>query len=151
MSEFAIAMADADQYRITLAGVPLSFGAGQSQDADGEFFTAYQEEWFDQVEGSDGTVVRSNSYGIRGDMTLSILRTSPTNAYLSGLLAGDLASGGGEGIGSLVVEDLQGTTLIICRRTWIVRPPDEDLDEFATIRHWQFQGLYSDWFVGGDA
>jgi len=149
--EWSIAVADADQYRIAVAGVTLSRGAGQSGYADGEYFTSSQpKDSFVIVEGTDGSVARSKTNTRVVEMSLNLLQTSASNAYLSGLLASDENAPNGAGIGSFVVEDLQGTTLILCTRAWIKKPADVSLDRAAKERKWLFTGLRSVYLVGGN-
>ena len=107
MAEWTIATADADQYRLTVAGVPISQGAGQSGYADGEFFSCDQpKESFIIVEGTDGTVARSKTNTRVLEMAVTLLQTSASNAYLSGLLINDENNPNGAGIGSFVLQDL---------------------------------------------
>lgn len=151
MGDFSIAVADADQYRIAVAGVPISRGAGQSGYADGEFFTATQpRESFGFVEGTDGSVARSKTNSRIVELHIKLLQTSSSNAYLSALLISDENAPNGAGIGSFIVQDSQGTTLLLCTRAWIVKPADVSLDRSATERDWMFHGIKSLWNVGGN-
>lgn len=150
-AEFSLAVADADQYRLMVAGAPISNGAGASGYADGEFFKAsLKNDGFITVEGSDGSVVRSKRNTRLIDAEITLLQSSASNAYLSALFALDTNQPNGAGIGSLVLEDLQGTTVILCTRAWIVKPADVTLDRSATSRKWSLAGLYSVFLVGGN-
>lgn len=150
-AEWAIAVADADQYRIQVAGVPISRGAGQTGYADGEYFTSSQpKDSFVIVEGTDGSVARSKTNTRIVEMSIKLLQTSLSNSYLSGLLASDENAPNGAGIGSFTVQDLQGTTLISCTRAWIRKPADISLDRAAKERVWTFHGIRSVYIVGNN-
>jgi hypothetical protein len=149
--DFSIAVADMDQYTLMFANVSLSKGAGQSGYADGEFFTAKQlKPSFTFVEGTDGSVARSKTNSRMIEMTLSFLQTSANNSYLSTLLQADENTPGGIGIGSFVLKDLQGTTLIACTRCWITTPADVNLNRGAEPRKWMLHGIKSVYLVGNN-
>jgi hypothetical protein len=139
--EWNLAPCDADQWRIIIAGVLITRGEGQSGLADGEYFTSAWGDYWIHVEGSDGSVVRSASYGLRLEMTLTLLETSVSNQYLSTLHASDLNSPGLKGIGSLVVQDMAGETFIRCTRSWLKKPADITLERGVTARKWPINGI----------
>lgn len=150
MGDFDLSVADSDQYRLMIAGAPISNGAGASGYGDGEFLKVSQSnESFIVVEGTDGTVARSKRNTRLIDIELTLLQTSASNAFLSMLLALDVNQPNGAGIGSFVLEDLQGTTLILCTRAWLQKPADVTLDRGATARKWPLKGLWSVFLVGG--
>ena len=148
---FSVKVADADQYVIAVAGNPVSLGAGQSGYADGEFLTVSQSaDSFITVVGTDGSVVRSKTNNRLVDIKLILLQTNSYNAYLSGLLLADVNTPNGAGIGSFVVEDLSGTTLVLCTRAWVEKPADISLDRGAKARSWSIKGVWDVMLVGGN-
>ena len=148
---WSLAVADADQYVIAVAGNPVSQGAGQSGYADGEFLTISQpKESFIVVEGTDGSVARSKTNSRVLDIKLILLQTNAYNAYLSGLLLADVNTPNGAGIGSFVVEDIAGTTLVLCTRSWVSKPADITLDRGAKARSWPITGIWDVMLVGGN-
>jgi|ERR1022692_2444868 hypothetical protein len=148
---FSVKVADADQYLIAVAGNPVSLGAGQSGYADGEFLTVKQgTDSFIDVVGTDGSVARSKTNNRMVDVSLMLLSTNSYNAYMSGLLLADVNTPNGAGIGSFVVEDLAGTTLVLCTRSWIVGPADISLDRGAKTRTWKIRGVWDVMLVGGN-
>jgi hypothetical protein len=150
-AEFNLSVADADQYRITLSGFPISRGAGQSGYSDGEYFTATQtKKSFVIVEGTDGTVARSKTNSRIIEMSIILLQVSASNDFLSQLLAADENAPNGAGIGSFVLQDMQGTTLIKCSRTWIEGPADVSLDRGAKERKWPLHGIKSIYNIGSN-
>ena len=148
---WSVAVADADQYVIAVAGNPVSQGAGNSGYADGEFLTITQPTAsFLTVEGTDGSIARSKSNSRLLDIKLNLLQTNSYNTYLSGLLLSDVNQPNGAGIGSFVVEDLAGTTLVLCTRAWIQKPSDISLDRSAKVRSWPIVGVWDVLLVGGN-
>ena len=148
---FSVKAVDADQYVIAFAGNPVSLGAGQSGYADGEFLTISQTtDAFTTVVGTDGSVARSKTNNRLLDIKLILLQSNSYNAFLSGLLLADNNAPNGAGIGSFVVEDLSGTTLVLATRAWISKPADISLDRGAKARSWAFQAVYDVLLIGGN-
>lgn len=151
MGEFSLKVADADQYRVMLAGIGISQGAGQSGYADGEFLNIGQpKDGFVIVEGTDGSVARSKTNTRIVEISINLLQTSNSNAVLSALHAIDVNTPNGAGVGSFVLQDMQGTTLVLCTKAWIRKPADISLDRAAKERKWLLHGLYSVFLVGGN-
>ena len=151
MAEFSLSVADADQYVIEIAGATISNGAGASGYGDGEFLKITQiNDSFLVVEGTDGSVARSKRNTRLLDIELTLLQTSSSNDFLSELLSLDVNQPNGAGIGSFVMTDLQGTTIILCTRAWINKPADVTLDRSATARKWPLKALYSTFLVGSN-
>ena len=149
--DFSVAVADADQYRLSFAGVNVSLGAGQSGYADGEFFNcAPKSDGYITVVGTDGAVARSKTNNRLLEFSIILLQTSPTNDFFSAVFAADENNPNGAGIGSFTLQDLQGTTLIACLKSWIIKPSDVVLDRGAKERKWSFNGVRSIYNVGSN-
>lgn len=149
MAEFAVDVADADQWNLQVAGVTISTGPGQTGYADGKFFTSKQKSAsFTSKEGTDGRVARAKTNRRLVEATISLLQTSPSNAFLSGLHQLDVNQPNGAGIGSLIMQNLQGTSVIRCTRSWIVTFADVELDRDVTMRTWTLEGPWSVYFIG---
>jgi hypothetical protein len=143
---------DADQIVIIIAGIPISKGAGVSGYADGEFVAIKFPEGFTVVKGTDGFIARSKTNDFTAEATINLLQTNSANAALSALYAADRAQPNGAGIGSFVLKDLQGTTLVVAAASWITKPADITLDRGAKGRSWPLTLiLASDPVVGGNA
>ena len=132
---------DADQIVILIAGIPISQGAGVSGYADGEFVAVKFPDFFTDVRGTDGAIARSKTNDFTCDITVNLLQTNAANAALSLLFAADANQPNGAGIGSFVLLDLQGTTLVTCAASWIKKLPDITLDRGATGRSWEIKGV----------
>lgn len=151
-NDFSVAISDADQVRITFAAVAISRGAGQSGYADGEFLKVTQDkDSFTAVEGTDGSVTRSKTNSRLGTITLRTMQSNAqTNGYLSSLLTADENNTNGAGIGTFVVEDLNGTTKFKALKAWLMKPPDQSFDRSAKEREWKFQVVRTNIVVGGN-
>jgi hypothetical protein len=142
---------DANQYRIAFLGVPLAKGAGASGFADGLFF-----EWepndkdFDAKLGTDGTVTRWCKNNTLFHGTLHLMQTSSTNAYLSTVNNIDRTTQGGQGIGSFVVQDLNGATVFTSVKAWIEGKPKGTLDREPSERAWPFAFTQVTYIEGGN-
>jgi len=147
---FSLAVADSDRYRIMVAGAPISNGAGASGYADGEFLKLTPQPQFILVKGTDGSMVRSKTNDVSIEIVLTLLQSSGSNAYLSGLLALDTSQPNGAGIGSFVLEDLSGTTLVSCSACWIETAAEITLDRGATARAWHLRALADIFLVGSN-
>jgi hypothetical protein len=141
MTTFNVQEYDADQIVIIVAGVAISQGAGQSGYADGEFLSIKFPEGFTFVKGTDGTIARSKTNDPSCEIMLNLLQTNSANAALSALYALDINQPNGAGIGSFVMKDLQGTSLVVCTTAWISKPADITLDRGAKGRSWSISGV----------
>ena len=148
---WSVAVRDADQFLLLVAGLAISQGAGQSGYDDGEWFSAKpRTASFLDGEGTDGSVWRSATNSRLLDCSINLLQTSNSNAYLSGLLLADENTQGGAGIGSLVLKDLQGTTLLLCSRAWIKAPVEFMFDRGVKGNKWPLVAVRDQWVAGGN-
>jgi hypothetical protein len=147
---FQIKEYDADQIVILIAGIALSQGAGQSGYADGEFLSVGFKPQFILVKGTDGSAARSKTNDRETEIKVNLLQTNSANAALSALLFADVSTPNGTGIGSFVVKDLQGTTLVSVPTAWITQPADITLDRGAKGRSWLVTGLWDVALIGGN-
>lgn len=150
-ADFRLAVTDADQYSLSLAGVALAIAPGQSGFAQDEFFAISQvSDSFEDDVGADGWVERWKTNDHRCEGSFTFLQSSSANAYLASLHALDCNSPNGAGVGSMQLKDKQGTTLILCTRTWIAKPADVTLGRKAKARKWKFRSIWSLYLVGGN-
>jgi hypothetical protein len=118
--------------------VIITFGAHIfSGFADGEFITITPtSERFTKMSGADGEVARSKSNDNTHEVTITLLQTSISNQYLSGIVALDRF--GNAGKAPLKITDLSGNALFIWNEAWIRQPPDVSFDKEITERAWVF-------------
>ena len=151
MSDFNVAEYDADQIKVSIAGIAVAKGAGKSGYGDGEFLSFKKvNPSFKTVEGTDGSIARSKMNSRLVQIELTLLQTSATNDRLTALWLSDENSPNGQGIGSFVAQDLQGTTKLMCTKCWISQPPDMSFDRTAKGRKWMLEGVWSVYTVGSN-
>ena len=136
---------DSDQYVITLGGIVF---AGY---ADGSFLKIEMEsDDYDDVAGTDGTVVRSKNLDGRATVTCSLLQSSFTNNALSAMRLVGLAAPNGANIVPFVMKDLNGTTVCAAAHAWLKRLPDQEFDRAAKSRDWVIRCADMKGFIGGN-
>lgn len=123
---------DANEVTLSIAGLLIDAGF-----ADGEFCRIEQEsDDFVDVVGTDGEVTRSKTNDRRATVTVLLMQSSLGNSLLSALNNIDLAAGNGAGIGPLLIQDNQGTTIYTGDACWVSKPPNVSFDRAATAREW---------------
>jgi hypothetical protein len=147
---FQVLEYDADQIRISIAGVAVAQGAGVSGFADGEFLSIGFKPQFTMVKGTDGSATRSKTNDRECEIKIILMQSNSLNAALSALLFADVSTPNGTGIGSFIVEDLQGTTLISVPTAWISAPAEVSYDRGAKARSWPISGLWDVLVLGGN-
>ena len=147
---FQVKEYDADQIVIIIAGVTVSRGAGQSGYADGEFVSIGFKPQFTMKKGTDGSATRSKTNDRETDIKINLMQTNSLNAAFSALLMADVSTPNGSGIGSFVLQDLQGTTFVSVPSAWLVAPADISLDRDAKSRVWAVSGLWDVAMIGGN-
>jgi hypothetical protein len=128
---FDLKIADADQWSISIAGIPISGYA------DGEFLRIERESpAFEDVAGTDGEVTRSKTNDHRATITIRLMSSSSSNDPLSALYNSDRNTPGGAGVGAFMARDAQGRAIFVAEKAWIAEPPNVSLDRTATEREW---------------
>ena len=120
--------------------------------------TGYGEDTFVSIEpvgdgttttaGADGEIARSMSNNTLHRITLTVGGTSPTNDYLSDLLARDRASGGA-GVVPFVMRDLRGSTVVAASQAWVVNSPTIEYGATVSDREWVLDAVITELFSGG--
>ena len=129
--------------------VVVVFGANiLSGFADGSFLTVERsEDSFTVYVGSSGEVARSRSNNKTGTSTLKLMQTSLSNDILSAYMVADELSG--QGIVPFQVKDLQGTTLVLAKESWVLKPADAEFARETGEREWKIQHAELEVFIGG--
>lgn len=123
-------------------------GIRLSNFADGSFVTAERNgQAFTISPGADGKIARVRNADRSGKVTVRLHQTSPSNDLLSALAAIDEQSG--EGVGELLIKDMNGTTLIQAQNAWIQKLPSVEFGKDASDREWVFDCDELDMAVGG--
>lgn len=135
---------DPKQVVISIGGVPIS---GFS---DGTFLEIDRNDpTWNMVVGADGLVTRSKTNNYSGTMTLTLKQSSPSNDYLSGVLALDELSNAG--VVPVLVKDLSGNSIYFSANAWINKYPDSAFGKDISDRQWEFSLDSVDVFVGSNA
>ena len=131
---------DPRKYTAVFAGVNLNRGL-----ADGTWIKVTPAApRFSSKVGVDGEVSRSRRHDSRRMVEFSTMQTSEVNDRLSAILAADVAAEAGEGVGSFLLQDRNGTT-VVEGVAYIVQEPDLELGVEAGTRTWKLE------IVDGDA
>lgn len=113
--------------------------AGRRLDGFGEdtfVEIAHEAPGFSDRVGVDGRVTRSKSLDRRATITITLMQTSESNAWLSALYNADRAATNGSGVGSLRIADRSGNTVFEASKVWIQAEPDAAFGREAAERVW---------------
>lgn len=136
---------DPDQVIVYFAGQRLQGFA------DGEFITVAQaSDGFSDVAGTDGEVSRSKTNDRRATATVKLMQTSPSNDYLSTVHQTDLDAPNGAGVGTFLMQDLSGTTLVHDDAAWVQKFADTSNDRGAKPNEWAIRLPRPTRVVGGN-
>lgn len=134
---------DPAQVSVTFAGIIVEGYA------DGTFITAARNnQSFTLKVGSSGEGARAKSNDRSGMVTLTLMQNSASNDLLSAQMALDEASG--DGIGSLLIKDLSGTTLCSAETAWLQKPADVEFAKEISDRQWVIETDVLNIFAGGN-
>lgn len=121
-------------HTLKVLGVTLSgFGENDACDA------VRNEESYKIVPGADGMVTRYDTHRRDGRVTFYLMSSSPINAGLAALIVADENSPNGIGVGPLFVRNRNGSLVIECEQSWIVKPPDVNVGVAPKARNWIFE------------
>lgn len=125
---------DPKRYTMVLAGINLSRGL-----ADGTFIKiSPMAPRFSSKAGVDGEVVRTRRHDRRRSIEFTTMQTSEVNDRLSALFATDANAENGEGVGSFLLMDRNGTTRIE-GVAYVAQDPDVELGPEASTRVWKLE------------
>jgi hypothetical protein len=125
----AVRTYDAAQVILTVNGVEIS---GYASDT---FISIEREEpSFTKVVGADGTTSRAKSNNRSGTMTITLSQTSPSNDYLSALLAQDELSN--SGVVPVILKDISGQSRFFSGTGWVQGMPSVEYAKEISDREW---------------
>jgi len=104
---------------INFAGIPLD-----DMRADEFVRVAPNEDSFGTIVGSDGSVTRFETKNVLFNVTFTFKRSSKNNALLSAVYIADRTIGGGAGVATMIVKDLNGSTLAASEKCWLKALPE---------------------------
>lgn len=116
---------------VIFGGVPLTGFV------DGSFVqVTATSDGFTKRVGADGEIARAQSSDESSEVTITLMHTSLSNAYLSTLK--DLDRKGGEGVKPLAITDMSGHAFYFWKEAWIRKAPDTEFSQEITDRAWVF-------------
>lgn len=90
-----------------------------------------------KIVGCDGEIVRSISPDDTYVVTLSVLQTSDTNAFLQEQYDEDIETG--EGMFAILIKDLKGGLVFSADAAWPTKPASREFGKEAANREWEIQ------------
>lgn len=103
--------------------------------ADGTFINVSSpSDTFTKKVGADGEIARGRSNDDTAEVTLTLMATSASNAYLDSIRRIDKATGAG--VRALSIQDLSGTTIFFYPEAWIRKMPDTEYGKEVSDRVW---------------
>lgn len=131
-----------DKVVVLVGGVPM-----QGYAEDTFFEIAPMSDLVTSQAGADGEIARSLNTDRRGEATITLQQTSPSNDVLSGLATLDGLTAGG--VFPVMVQDLMGRTLAVSSQAWISRLPNVTFGREVADREWKITGVFSVYTIGG--
>ena len=138
---------DATQLIMVFMGIGVSTGFGEDDFLDMD----PEGEIFGHKTGADGEVTRFlNPGAIVHKLTLKLMQTSIANSLLSALANLDKGTPGGAGIGPMLIQDLQGTTLFAAQFCWVSKRPKRTFGKEPKTREWELTAVVDEEFDGNN-
>lgn len=140
----AVRTYDPKQIIVTVGGVPIS---GYTE---GTFVTISRDEdtWTKNV-GADGLVSRVKTNNFTGSVVITLKQTSPSNDYLSGLIAVDEVTN--IGVVPVLIKDLSGNSTYFSATGWVKKYSDSTFAKEIGDREWTIDLSTLDLFVGSNS
>ena len=98
--------------------------------------------------GADGSGMHTLHGDKSGRVTLRLLKTSPTNALLSGMYAFQTASGAVHGQNTITITDTNRGDVITCRGAAFAKAPPINYGREAGVIEWDFNVIEIDRTLG---
>lgn len=92
--------------------------------------------------GVDGVVTRSRSHDRRATMTITLMASSESNDFLSGLYQQDRDGQNGEGVVAVSLVNREGSDEFRSEESWIMDDPDPTFEAEVGEREWQIKMAY---------
>lgn len=127
---------------VTFGGVQLS-GFGE----DSFIMVEPTEATFTMVSGVDGAASRSLTGNATGKVTITLMQTSESNAYLTAIFNADKLTG--EGVKSLLIQDNSGKDVHFAPYAFIEQMPSAEYAKEVGTREWSFLCADLDEFLAG--
>ncbi len=137
---------DATQLLMVFMGIAVDTGFDENEFLDVE----PEAELFGHKVGADGEVTRFRNNNRVVKITLKLMQTSIANTLMSALANLDQNTPGGAGIGPMLIQDLQGTSLFAAEFCWISKMPKRTFAREVQVREWEMTAIISTEVDGND-
>lgn len=118
-------------------GGAISLGAGAGAAEEGISIETTAE--IDTMTiGADGAAMHTLHADKSGRVTIRLLKTSPTNALLSAMMAFQRTSGATHGQNTLMVQDSNRGDVVACRQVAFAKAPPLQFAKEAGVIEWTF-------------
>jgi hypothetical protein len=107
----------------------------------------FEADAYSKTVGADGEVARTKSSNQSGEIRVTLLQTSPTNALLSALFKRDQQNS--TGVETFGLIDAFGRTVFTASKAWIKKQPVISYANEVEVREWTIDFAKGDLFVGG--
>jgi Protein of unknown function (DUF3277) len=125
-----------------IVGVGGSFSLGSGAGAAKEGITITQTEDIDTMTiGADGQGMHTLHADKSGKVTVRLLKTSPTNALLSAMVAFQRTSGANHGNNTITIVNSTTGDAITCEQCAFSRIPDITYAQEADVIQWVFNAV----------
>jgi len=125
-----------------IVGVGGSFSLGSGAGAAKEGITITQTEDIDTMTiGADGQGMHTLHADKSGKVTVRLLKTSPTNALLSAMVAFQRTSGANHGNNTITIVNSTTGDAITCEQCAFSRIPDITYAQEADVIQWVFNSV----------
>lgn len=138
---------DSDKVTVSINGIPITEPVSEGNFVE----VAYDTPQFTDVVSLDGTVTRSKTNDKRATVTIRVMQSSNMNDLLSALLEVDQLAPGGAGVGTLLITDTAGTTLLSASEAWISEYPQINFGREGQERAWVVRCAKLGSFIGGNS
>ena len=131
---------DATQLVMVFMGIGVSTGFDENEFLDVE----PEAETFGHKVGADGEVTRFRNNNRVNKITVKLMQTSVANSLFSALATLDENTPGGAGIGPVLIQDLQGTTILAGQYCWISKRPKRTFAREVQVREWELTAVLAE-------
>ena len=125
----------------------VTLGAG-SASSDGGISIVMVEDKSTMTIGADGAVMHSLHAGKGANVTVRLLKTSPTNQLLSQMYALDTSGSGVYGFNTISVRDLQLNDVVVCQQCAFAKFADITYAKEGGEMVWTFHAGITDFILG---
>jgi len=140
---------NSNEISLSIAGFPIISGRGE---IGGAFVKLTPKSpRFASTVSLDGQVTRNSINDPRYDVSVFLMSTSESNAFLSALHQSDLNIPGGAGVGVFSIIDRQSAgTVYFGEHCWITMPPEHEIGEKPVLLEWKLEVVMAAPFIAGN-